>query len=327
MRLSLSRLGMTWGRIGQQRGKVEYTLSAYEQNPYAGVFGDVSYRYYSRLFKTLFTIWVPNILLGYGVFTWANWEYTRCQRKLPSQFADEKPPENEAHDFYQLTNSTTDFKSRSSDVFDKLANLEKQHDVQKKTQNPICIIDDETPSTSQQNPIIPSNAITFKKRPADDSFTRPMDKWKKYDLDDVNEHHLGGMGNQHALNDFLRTRVKPSITKETKKEDEEEDNQAIPIFRRPAKKPILANEDEEDNRFIPIRAPLPPTTTEPKIENDDNEEVAYKLKSIRKKPRGVALSTNDKKSIKTPIENSEEKDATPLDDNEEEDIDDELFEP
>ncbi|CAF4444021.1 unnamed protein product, partial [Adineta steineri] len=80
--------------------------------------------------------------------------------------------------------------------------------------------------------------------------------------------------------------------------------------------------------FTPIRAPLPATTTEPKIENDDNdnEEVAYKLKSIRKKPRGVALSTNDKKSIKTPVENSEEKDATPLDDNEE-DIDDELFEP
>jgi hypothetical protein len=58
--------------------------------------GDVSYRYYSRLFKTLLTIWAPNILLGYGVYSWANWEYARCARKLPSQFADEKPPEDEA---------------------------------------------------------------------------------------------------------------------------------------------------------------------------------------------------------------------------------------
>jgi hypothetical protein len=103
---------MTWGRIGKQRGKViiyfqlffflnffiqvEYTLSSYEQNPYAGVFGDVSYRYYSKLFKTIATIWAPNILLGYAIYTWANWEYDRCTRKLPSQFADEKPPEKEA---------------------------------------------------------------------------------------------------------------------------------------------------------------------------------------------------------------------------------------
>ncbi|CAF1063547.1 unnamed protein product [Adineta ricciae] len=96
MRLSLNRLGMVWGRIGQQRGKVEYTLSPYEQNPYAGVLGDVTYRYYSRLFKTILTFWVPNILLGYSIYSWANWEHDRCVRKLPSQFADEKPPEEEA---------------------------------------------------------------------------------------------------------------------------------------------------------------------------------------------------------------------------------------
>lgn len=96
MRVSLQRLGMTWGKIGYQRGKVEYTLSAYEQNPYAGVLGDVSYRYYSRLFKTLATIWLPNVLLGYSIYTWANWEFERCQRKMPSQFANETPPEEEA---------------------------------------------------------------------------------------------------------------------------------------------------------------------------------------------------------------------------------------
>merc|ERR1712110_785220 len=94
MRISLPRLGMTWGKIGHQRGKVEYTVSSYEQNPYAGVFGDVTYRYYTRLFKTIATIWVPNILLGYSIYSWANWEYDRCTRKPPSQFADEKPPED-----------------------------------------------------------------------------------------------------------------------------------------------------------------------------------------------------------------------------------------
>ena len=96
MRFSIPRLGMTWGKIGHQRGKVEYILSAYEQNPYAGVFGEVTYRYYSRLFKTILTIWVPNVLLGCGIYTWANWEYDRCTRKLPNQFANEKPPEDGA---------------------------------------------------------------------------------------------------------------------------------------------------------------------------------------------------------------------------------------
>ena len=74
---------------------MEYTSSSYEQNPYAGLLGDVSYRYYSRLLKTIGTIWVPNVLLAYSVYTWANWEYERCSRKLPSQFANEKPPEEE----------------------------------------------------------------------------------------------------------------------------------------------------------------------------------------------------------------------------------------
>lgn len=75
---------------------MEYTLSSYQQNPYAGVLGDVSYRYYSRLFKTIATLWVPNVLLAYSVYAWANWEFERCTRKLPSQFANEKPPEDEA---------------------------------------------------------------------------------------------------------------------------------------------------------------------------------------------------------------------------------------
>jgi len=220
-------------------------------------------------------------------------------------------------DFYQLTNSTSYFKSRSSDVFDKLANLEKQHDTQIKIHTPVFMPDEEVPSSSQQNPIIPSNAITFKKRPADDSFARPMNKWKKYDLDDVNEHHTGNMGNRHALNDFLRTRVKPSITKET---EEEEEIPSKPVFKRPIKKQILTNDDDEGNEFISIQAPLPSKTTE---NDNDDEPAEYKLKSIRKKPRGV-LSTNEKKAIKTAIELSEEKDN---DDDDEEDVNDELFEP
>jgi hypothetical protein len=224
-------------------------------------------------------------------------------------------------DFYQLTNSTSDFKSRSGDVFDKLANLEKQHDVHAKTHTPISMPDEETPSTSHQNPIIPNNAITFKKRPADDTFSRPMDKWKRYDLDDVNEHHTSNMGNRHALNDFLRTRVKPSITKET---EQEEEIPSAPVFKRPMKKQILTNDDDDDKQFIPIRVPLPSNPIELKSSNDnDDETTPYKLPSIRKKPRGV-LSTTEKKSMKSSIELSKEKDN---DDEDEEDIDDELFEP
>ncbi len=222
-------------------------------------------------------------------------------------------------DFYQLTNSTSDFKSRSKDVFDKLANLEQQHDVQAKIHTPISIPDEEIVSSTLPNPTIPSHAITFKKRRADDdTFVRPTDKWKKYDLDDVNEHHVSNMGNRHAFNDFLRTRVKPSITKET----EEEEIQTAPIFKRPAKKQILTNEDDDEAiQFIPIKAPVSIKTTE--NDNDDDETTEYKLKSISKKPRGV-LTTNEKKSIKPSVELSEEK----IDgDDDEEDVTDELFEP
>jgi hypothetical protein len=224
-------------------------------------------------------------------------------------------------DFYQLTTSTSDFKSRSSDVFDVLGNLEKQHDAHTKTQTPVSIPDEETPSSSHQNPIIPSHAITFKKRPADDSFIRPTEKWKKYDLDDVNEHHISNTGNRHALNDFLRTRVKPTVTKET---EEEEETPSAPIFKRPMKKQILTNEDDDkDIQFIPIRAPLPLNTNESKTPNDNDDETPeYKLTSIRKKPRGV-LSTNEKKPIKTLIKSSDDNN----DDEDEEDVNDELFEP
>ncbi len=150
-----------------------------------------------------------------------------------------------------------------------------------------------------------------------------MDKWKKYDLDDVNEHHVSNAGNRHALNDFLRTRVKPSITKEP-----EEEIQTAPIFKRPAKKQILTNDDDEDNQFISIRAPLPTNTTETNTENDDDDDdetTEYKLKSTHQKSRGV-LSTNEKKTLKPTMELPEEKDDDD-DDDEDEDVDDELFEP
>ncbi|CAF1025091.1 unnamed protein product [Adineta ricciae] len=232
-------------------------------------------------------------------------------------------------DFYQLTNSSSDFKSRSNDVFDKLVNLEKQHDVHAKTQTPVIITDEETSSTIPRNPTIPSHAITFKKRPADDTFTRPADKWKKYDLDDVNEHHLSSRGNQHALNDFLRTRVKSSVTKDSDHEKEEEGVQSQLIFRRPAKKPILT--DDEDNQFISVRAPASIATTEDAKDNDDEDDAIpqYKLKSTRKQTRGVA-STNEKKSTKSTTDSSTKTDPKE-EENEDDDIndddDDEFFEP
>lgn len=165
----------------------------------------------------------------------------------------------------------------------------------------------------QQNPSIPTHAITFnKKRPADDqAFTRPTDKWKKYDLDDVNEHHLGSRSNQHALQDFLRTRTKP-------KDDDDNELPSAQIFKRPLpKKPIVSTEDDDD-QFISIRAP---NSIETRSKNDDdNELTTFKLPSNRTKTRGV-FSTNKKKPIKQSMDISEEK----ADDDDE--LDDELLEP
>ena len=232
-------------------------------------------------------------------------------------------------DFYQLTNSTSDFKSRSNDVFDRLSNLEKQHDQQTKIQTPVVIPDEEPTSSTQQNPTIPNHAITFKKRAADDeSFARPSDKWKKYDLDDVNEHHIGPMSNQHALHDFLRTRTKPSITKEEDKDDELPSTQ---IFKRPLpKKPITTDEDDDRQQFTPIRAPI---SSNKKADNDDDSDdgTRFKLQSSRPKARGV-LSTNEKKvPVKPSMEISEDKDDVDDehedDDDDDDDVEDELLEP
>lgn len=235
-------------------------------------------------------------------------------------------------DFYQLTTSTTDFKSRSNDVFDRLTNLEKQHDLHTKTHEPIIVPEEETASSVQQNPTIPNHAITFKKRPADDeSFARPSDKWKKYDLEDVNDHHTGPMGNQHALHDFLRTRAKPTTSKET---TEEEKNELPPaqIFKRPLPKKPVATDEDDDQQFISIRAPI---SSKPKVDNnddedDDDEGSRFKLQSSRPKARGV-LSTNEKKVVKPSMEiseeNDEQEDEKDDDDDDDDDIDDGLLEP
>lgn len=234
-----------------------------------------------------------------------------------------------------MTNSTSDFKSRSNDIFDKLTSLEKQHDTHTKTTTPLLKPDDETPAPSLQNPSIPTHAITFKKRPADDTFTRPQEKWKKYDLHDVNEHHLSATGNRHALNDFLRTRVKTPNTTETST-DEKEETPLRPIFKRPLKKEIQLhdNDDDKNDHFLSVRVPKVSSTNETKTDNDnDDEPVEYKLPSSRKKPRGV-FSKNEKQPIKTSNDILQEKDSgddakqdQDANDDDDEDVDDEFFEP
>ena len=86
MRLSLSRLGMTWGRIGHQRGKVTFIITYHisncqfrlnilfhrmNKNPYAGVLGDVTYKIlYSTLQNTCYYMgtkyftWIFNLYMG-----------------------------------------------------------------------------------------------------------------------------------------------------------------------------------------------------------------------------------------------------------------------
>ncbi|CAF0783352.1 unnamed protein product [Didymodactylos carnosus] len=109
---------MIWGKIGYQRGKIEYTLSPYQQNPYAGVGGDVSYRYYTRLFKTIAIYWLPNIAWGVALYNWANWEYERSIRKKPGEFDNEKPPE-EQEDGEEATSAANEDEENSEDGDDK----------------------------------------------------------------------------------------------------------------------------------------------------------------------------------------------------------------
>lgn len=177
-----------------------------------------------------------------------------------------------------------------------------------KNQCPTIVNDDETPSTSANvNPNVPTNAIIFKKRPGDETnLSRPENKWQKYSLDDVNEHHLSETANHRALNEFFRTR--PQV--EEKLED---------FVQRPMKKEILNEQDEDElqPRQISISAPK-----QTKSSSNDDDIHSFKL-SKQKKTRGV-FSTNKKSIIKEQIDDqSDDDDDEP---NEDEDQD-EFFEP
>ena len=193
----------------------------------------------------------------------------------------------------------------------------------------MSVPDEDAPSTLHQNPVIPSNAIVFKKRSSDDeTFARPGNKWQKYDLDDVNEHHLSSTGNRHALTDFLRTRAKPSSTDDKAKEEEKASVESTPIFKRPMKREILTSNDDDADDVHPsiaIRAPVPAPSNEPANDNDD-ETIPYKLKSTQKKVRGVR-STTEKKTSKIPMDIPDDGGDATVDDDKDEDLHDELFEP
>ncbi|CAF1226064.1 unnamed protein product [Didymodactylos carnosus] len=352
MRFSFRRLGMIWGKIGYQRGKIEYTLSPYQQNPYAGVGGDVSYRYYTRLFKTIAIYWVPNIAWGVALYNWANWEYERSIRKKPGDFDDEKPPQEEdplMSGYFQLSNSTKDFKSRTNGVFDQLGSLEKEHIVQQKL-CPSRLDDDFIPTSSVRlndttdNPNIPSDAVCstslHNKQKASDlnspGYLREPEKWQKYTLTDVNDHMLTGVANRHALSQFFQTRVKKSKTRDDDDATEMNDEETRVIFRRPPTKKkftdkMLENDDDEPLQpSIKIHAKDQQQSAVNDNEVEEEEVLPQKLVNIKKRNKNqrgsVTFSSNtNKKMQKHDIIDEDSSDSRNEDD--ESTVDNDLDEP
>lgn len=212
-------------------------------------------------------------------------------------------------DFYQLSNPSKDFESRSNDVFDRLKNLEQQHNIQTKDKPGLVFGEDEVSKSTASNPDIPSNAIVFSRKRANEetAFLRPETKWKKYDLADVNEHQTGELSNRRALDDFFRTRVQPKETKQ-----EEMDDTRL-VFKRPMKKEVLVDlkdDDEDDQQFINVRAPtssssIPKGKKSKNSLDDDDTSALYRLRTNQKKTRGV-LSTTKKSNSEQRTDLSEE---------------------
>ncbi|PHH69646.1 hypothetical protein CDD82_7621 [Ophiocordyceps australis] len=61
-----------WGHLGgtKQKGIVHYGLSANRQNPFAGAFHDAIFNTFRRT-KAQIMFWLPPVIAGYYVMTWA----------------------------------------------------------------------------------------------------------------------------------------------------------------------------------------------------------------------------------------------------------------
>ena len=75
-----------WGSLGPKvKGIVTYSLAPFQQRALAGILSKGIHNVYRR-FTSEFLNFAPGLLAGYGVYYWAEHEYTRLKRKDPSKF-------------------------------------------------------------------------------------------------------------------------------------------------------------------------------------------------------------------------------------------------
>ncbi|KAF6036749.1 UQCRQ [Bugula neritina] len=81
-------MGREFGKISYQRGMTRFTLSAYEQNPFAGFFSKGVPLMAKRVYSQIFYI-VPPFITGYMLIKYGNEKNAQLSRKNPADYAND----------------------------------------------------------------------------------------------------------------------------------------------------------------------------------------------------------------------------------------------
>ncbi|KAA0201614.1 hypothetical protein HAZT_HAZT010957 [Hyalella azteca] len=81
-------MGQHWGELAHVRGIVKYSLSPFEQRPYANFFSKLLPNTIRRIRAQFFYVFPP-FALGYYVYYTVEREHDRLLRKNPADYADE----------------------------------------------------------------------------------------------------------------------------------------------------------------------------------------------------------------------------------------------
>ncbi|KFM75990.1 Cytochrome b-c1 complex subunit 8, partial [Stegodyphus mimosarum] len=82
-------MGKNWGELAKIRGIVQYRLSPYEQNVFAGLISKGLPNLARRIRSQILYV-APPFIAGYLIYDWGNKEHERLQRKNPADYANDE---------------------------------------------------------------------------------------------------------------------------------------------------------------------------------------------------------------------------------------------
>ncbi|KAG8199668.1 hypothetical protein JTE90_022118 [Oedothorax gibbosus] len=86
--LKAFKMGLKFGELAKMRGIIQYRLSPYEQNIFAGFFSK-GFPNLGRRIRNQILVIAPPFIGAYLIYDWANKEFARLQRKNPKDYEND----------------------------------------------------------------------------------------------------------------------------------------------------------------------------------------------------------------------------------------------